>query len=198
VAVRDDASGVADRPVSLACAGASPHHHNINRLAQAGIVGGKGDGRYDPDGAVTRGAMTAFLTRAYDFRAEQSGDTSLPAGGDYFTDDAGHTQEVAINRAAAVGFAGGAGDGTYRPDLGVRPDQMGSFLARVLDLIVENGMAGVPAGPADPGDTKNCGDFSRWRDAQDWFERYYPAYGDVARLDGDNDRVACESLPGAP
>jgi hypothetical protein len=52
--------------------------------------------------------------------------------------------------------------------------------------------------PANPGDTKNCGDFSTWREAQDWFEYYYPHYGDVARLDADGDRIACETLPGAP
>jgi putative cell wall-binding protein len=51
-----------------------------------------------------------------------------------------------------------------------------------------------PAG--NPGDTKNCSDFANWREAQNWFERYYPLYGDVAKLDGNNDRVACESLPG--
>ncbi len=54
------------------------------------------------------------------------------------------------------------------------------------------------AKPANPGDTKNCGDFSTWRAAQDYFEFYYPHYGDVARLDADNDMIACESLPGAP
>ena len=52
--------------------------------------------------------------------------------------------------------------------------------------------------PANPGDTKNCTDFATWRDAQDWFEFYFPHYGDVARLDGNGDGVACESLPGAP
>jgi putative cell wall-binding protein/beta-lactamase superfamily II metal-dependent hydrolase len=52
--------------------------------------------------------------------------------------------------------------------------------------------------PANPGDSKNCGDFATWREAQDWFEYYYPHYGDVANLDADGDQVACESLPGAP
>jgi beta-lactamase superfamily II metal-dependent hydrolase/putative cell wall-binding protein len=52
--------------------------------------------------------------------------------------------------------------------------------------------------PANPGNTKNCSDFSTWREAQDWFEYYYPHYGDVAQLDADNDMIACESLPGAP
>ncbi|MCU1691970.1 MAG: hypothetical protein JWM64_1061 [Frankiales bacterium] len=54
------------------------------------------------------------------------------------------------------------------------------------------------AQPANPGDTKNCTDFATWRSAQDWFDRYYPYYGDVARLDSDGDRIACEDLPGAP
>lgn len=53
-----------------------------------------------------------------------------------------------------------------------------------------------PAPPANPGDSVNCNNFPNWRAAQDWFNRYYPYYGDVARLDGNNDGIACESLPG--
>ena len=52
--------------------------------------------------------------------------------------------------------------------------------------------------PPNPGDSKNCSDFATWRQAQDWFELYYPHYGDVADLDRDNNLIACESLPGAP
>lgn len=52
--------------------------------------------------------------------------------------------------------------------------------------------------PANPGDTKNCSSFATWAEAQAWFNYYYPYYGDIARLDGNNDGVACESLPGAP
>ncbi len=49
--------------------------------------------------------------------------------------------------------------------------------------------------PANPGDSKNCSDFSTHAEAQTWFDLYYPLYGDIARLDGDNDKIACESLP---
>lgn len=52
--------------------------------------------------------------------------------------------------------------------------------------------------PSNPGDTKNCSDFGSWGAAQSWFQTYYPYYGDVAKLDGDNDGIACEGLPGAP
>ena len=49
--------------------------------------------------------------------------------------------------------------------------------------------------PGNPGDTKNCGDFATHAQAQAWFDTYYPMYGDVARLDQDNDGSACDSLP---
>jgi hypothetical protein len=52
--------------------------------------------------------------------------------------------------------------------------------------------------PANPGDSKNCGDFSTYAQAKAWFDTYYPYYGDVARLDGNNDLIPCESLPGHP
>jgi hypothetical protein len=44
----------------------SSHEANINRLAEAGITGGCGNGRFCPDGVVTRGQMAAFLHRAFD------------------------------------------------------------------------------------------------------------------------------------
>ena len=52
--------------------------------------------------------------------------------------------------------------------------------------------------PDNPGDTKNCGDFSNYSEAKAWFDTYYEYYGDVANLDGDNDGEPCESLPGGP
>lgn len=123
----------------------SAHQDSINRLAQAGIVGGKSAGTYDPKGGVTRAQMAALLARAYDYRAAQAGQGALPAGGNYFADDDNHPLQAEINRTAAAGFTGGFVDGSYRPLAGVRRDQMASFLTRVLDLVVQNGMAGVPA-----------------------------------------------------
>jgi putative cell wall-binding protein len=50
----------------------------------------------------------------------------------------------------------------------------------------------------NPGDTKNCSDFQDYAAAKAWFDTYYPRYGDIAKLDQDNDLVPCESLRGAP
>lgn len=55
----------------------------------------------------------------------------------------------------------------------------------------------TPTKPPQPADV-DCGDFSTWSEAQAWFNKYYPYYGDIARLDGDSDGIACEALPGAP
>ena len=52
--------------------------------------------------------------------------------------------------------------------------------------------------PANPGNTKNCSDFSTYAEAKEWFDIYFPHYGDVARLDNNNDGEPCESLPGGP
>ena len=38
-------------------------------------------------------------------------------------------------------------------------------------------------------------DFATQAQAQEWFNRYYGAYGDVANLDADGNLLACESLP---
>lgn len=49
--------------------------------------------------------------------------------------------------------------------------------------------------PGNPGNSVDCPNFATQWAAQDWFNTYYPYYGDVAALDADNDGIACESLP---
>jgi hypothetical protein len=68
----------------------------------------------------------------------------LPPGGDLFSDDDASPFRDDIDRVALAGLTGGRADGTYGPEGPVRRDQMGSFLARLLDLSVANG-AGLPA-----------------------------------------------------
>lgn len=49
-------------------------------------------------------------------------------------------------------------------------------------------------GLGNPGDSKNCKDFASYGEAKAWFDKYYPMYGDVAKLDGNGDGRPCESL----
>ena len=69
----------------------------------------------------------------------------------------------------------------------------------IATAAVSAGLAGgltacFPTGPPpNPGDSKNCADFTSQPAAQAWFLKYYPFYGDVARLDADHDMIACEN-----
>jgi hypothetical protein len=75
--------------------------------------------------------------------------------------------------------------------------------ASISDAVMNNSMCAppppppTPSVPSRPAD-RDCGDFSTWAQAQNFFTTYYPYYGDFSRLDADNDHIACESLPGAP
>jgi hypothetical protein len=48
------------------------HEAAINRVAAAGLTAGCGDGRYCPDGTVTRSQLIRFLERAVNFEAPSS------------------------------------------------------------------------------------------------------------------------------
>jgi micrococcal nuclease len=54
-------------------------------------------------------------------------------------------------------------------------------------------------GGFDPfGEDRNCSDFTDWATAQAFFAAAGGPSDDPHQLDGDNDAIACESLPGAP
>lgn len=54
----------------------------------------------------------------------------------------------------------------------------------------------VKGKPQGPGRDKDCADYPSQRAAQEDYDRYFDAYGDVYRLDRDGDGVACESYFG--
>lgn len=49
--------------------------------------------------------------------------------------------------------------------------------------------------PSNPGDRRKCADFETYEEALKYYETFFPYYGDVARLDRDNDGVPCPGLP---
>lgn len=48
--------------------------------------------------------------------------------------------------------------------------------------------------PSNPGDKRGCSDFETYEDALRWYEKYAPYYGDVAKLDRNNDGIPCPGL----
>lgn len=51
-----------------------------------------------------------------------------------------------------------------------------------------------PAALDNPGDVKNCADFRSYAEAREWYDRYFPRFGDVAKLDGNGDGIPCNGL----
>jgi hypothetical protein len=103
---------------------ANKHEDNINRLAQAGITSGCGDGRFCPDGLVTRAQMATFISKALDLGW---------ADEDHFWDDDDNAHEPNINRFADAGITSGCGGGKYCPAGLVTRGQMAAFLHRALE-----------------------------------------------------------------
>lgn len=113
------------------------HEDTINRLAQAGIVQGVGQRRYAPAAGVTREQMATFLVRAYEHRATRQ----LPGIQQRFPDAATSVHLHNINAVAAAGVAGGVQPERYDTRSAVRRDQMASFIARTLDVLVTSGIS---------------------------------------------------------
>jgi hypothetical protein len=101
----------------------SIHEPDINRLAEAGITGGCGDGVFCPSAPVYRDEMASFLSRALALGATST---------DFFTDDDGTLHEANINRFAGAGITGGCATLRYCPNGTVTRGQMAAFLHRAL------------------------------------------------------------------
>lgn len=188
----------------------SPFCGYITWLAGTGITAGYADATYRGSAPISRAEMAAMLQR---YRAAEA-PTSSACNPNRFSDvRVAHCG--AITWLASSGVTGGYGDGTFRPSVSVNRGQFAAFLDRFDTRYGPSDPPTVvttppkppakpkppapsPKPPANPGDTKNCSDFKTWAEAQAWYEKYFPYYGDVAKLDRDGDGIACESLPGAP
>ena len=152
---------------------------------------------FSPDNPVTRGQLATFFHR---YKGE-------PA----VTVDPAHPTDPACAQQAAPldpGDARDCDDFPTQADAQAWFDTYFPWYGDIAGLDADNdGQAcevGDPATPTttttttippNPGDAVNCSDFTTQAAAQAWFDTYFPFYGDVARLDGDGNGIACESLP---
>ncbi len=127
----DDRIGCGDVASRFKDTAGNAHADSIGRLAHAGITYGCNpptNDRFCPNNVVTRGQMSAFLTRALDLP---------PASKDYFDDDTGSVFESTINSLAESEITLGCNPPTndaFCPDRTVTRGQMAAFLVRALDL----------------------------------------------------------------
>lgn len=131
-----DAAGVAlpDRPRDhFDDDDGDTHEHNLNVLAEIGVID-RSDRRISPGAAVTREAMALWTTAAL---IRGGGIDAGRQVGDHFADDEGSGAQNAINRLADAGVVTGDANGGFSPRASLRRDQMASFLARGLDLLLD-------------------------------------------------------------
>ncbi|WP_061962845.1 S-layer homology domain-containing protein [Demequina aurantiaca] len=170
-------------------------------LSKTGITTGWSDGTFRPSAKITREAMAAFLYRA-------SGDNHWSSYDELFTDVAFYDKfydeiDWMANEGITTGYSTGYGCREFRPGNAITREAMAAFLYR-FDTgrgtpLTSTNCSPPPAPPASPTPSrpadKDCSDFATHAQAQAWYLKYYPAYGDFARLDRDKDGSACDTLP---
>ena len=150
------------------------HEGSIEAIASEGITRGCNppvNDHYCPEDAVDRGAMAAFLARAFELPATST---------DHFGDDDGHLFEDEINRLATAGITRGCnppGNTAFCPDSEMTRGEMAAMLARAFDYpswdedrftdddghlfedaIQSIAAAGVTVGCDPPANTRFCPD----------------------------------------
>lgn len=166
-------------------------------LAQQGISTGWSDGTFRPKDNISREAMAAFMYR-YAKSGAHWGDTEIfedVSWSHQFYDEIDWLAQEGIT----TGYSTGYGCREYRPKDPVTREAMAAFLYRLetgsgTPLYSSSCNPPAPVVPTKPAD-KDCADFATQAQAQAWYLKYYPYYGDFARLDGDNDGRACDLLP---
>lgn len=82
---------------------------------QAGIVNGRGDGRFAPDELITREEMAAMLVRGLEQAGQPAGAGDRQPFSFADQDDVSAWALPAMEQAASIGLVGGYEDGTVRP-----------------------------------------------------------------------------------
>jgi serine protease len=112
------------------------HQPAIDALAELGIVGGFPDGTYRQGSTVSRAQMATFLVNTYEHLVGEA-----PRPRERWFQDTGRSVHADSAEALwELGITAGVRPRTYAPRPDVRRDQMASFLARLLDRVVRDGV----------------------------------------------------------
>ena len=118
----------------------SVHEADINVMASAGVILGRGEGLFDPKASVSRAEVATLISRAYELII----DGEIAAGTNAFTDDDGSVHEADINAVAAAGWVNGVGGGLFNPTGEATRAQFASMITRMLSTLVGDGDATLP------------------------------------------------------
>lgn len=101
------------------------YFNEINAIANANLVGGKGDGRFDSTGQLTRAQMAAILVKAYGLTGESTKKfKDVPAS---------HWAYKQVHILANHKITTGNERGNFKPNIPVNRAQFSAFLYRSLN-----------------------------------------------------------------
>ena len=111
-------------------------HEAISWAVTNAITAGVGEGRFDPNGTVTRAQIVTFLYRLHNLLADTP--PAAPPGSDTFSDvPSGHWADQAVGWAVATKMTAGVGEGRFDPNGTVTRAQIVTFLYRLHNLLVK-------------------------------------------------------------
>lgn len=109
----------------------------INRVAEAGLSTGYGDGTYRPSTSLTRAQMATLLAGAY----RHFGFPTPSIIVDAFADDDGNLHETNIDLVAELSIASGTSASTFGPGDTLTRGQLTTFAARLANHAAKRGAA---------------------------------------------------------
>ncbi|MEK4251418.1 S-layer homology domain-containing protein [Paenibacillus sp. FSL W7-1287] len=100
----------------------------IQELANKGLLLGKGNGKFDPNGDVTRAEFTAMLVRAFNLNASADITFSDVSENAWYYD--------AVSAARAYGIINGRSASTFDPNAKISREEMASIAANALKAVL--------------------------------------------------------------
>lgn len=128
----------------------------VNYAVENGLMNGIGNGKFDPEGSMTRAMLVTVLWRYEGEPAEGKNTFTDVPNGTWYTD--------AVAWAAEKGIVGGVGNGKFDPDGSITREQMATILFRYAQKKnIDTSKRGELSGFADSGKV------SSWaKDAVQW------------------------------
>ena len=132
------------------------YYDAVQYATQNGLMNGIGDGKFDPEGSMTRAMLVTVLWRYEGEPAEGENTFTDVPNGTWYTD--------AVAWAAEKGIVGGVGDGKFDPEGSITREQMATILFRYAQKKnIDTSKRGELSGFADSGKV------SSWaKDAVQW------------------------------
>lgn len=136
----ENACATVESTVDFTDTDGSTHAPSIDCIVGWGIASGKTPTTYEPNAAVTRQQLAAFVRNML----KEAGITLPTAPANSFDDDDESVHELAINQLAELGVVTGKAPRTYKPAAYVSRAEMTTFLVRAHRVVAGSTLTDGP------------------------------------------------------